>query len=963
MSANSVFELLAKPIQKALLETGFSEPTAPQVKAIPHILAGDNVLLVAPTGSGKTEAVLLPVFSRFVIQEDKRGITIVYITPLRALNRDMFKRLSFWAERLGIQVEVRHSDTEIRIRRRQAIRPPNMLVTTPETLQAILPGNRMRQHLSHVCCVIVDEVHELAADKRGAQLTVALERLFEITGKEFQRIGLSATVGNPNEIAQFIAGSDRFIKVIEVPLPKGYHYNVEFPVPEEADFDLASKLRTAPEAVARIRRMLDLVKSHKSTLIFVNSRTNAEMLGNKFNHLTSDIAVHHGSLSRDERAFIEDEFKAGRLKAIVCTSTLELGIDIGSVDLVIQYLSPRQVRSLIQRVGRSGHRLDLTSKGIIITAFPDDTLESLAAVKGARNGQLEPTQIHKGAFDVLAHQIAGILMDKRTATADQILQILNRAYPYQSLSKAKLLDTADYLSILRELRIEGDNLRKTRKTRTYYYENLSMIPDEKRYPIVDVISDRTIGTLGDEFMALRARIGLNFIVKGKVWRIVQIEDETGTVHVVPSEDPFAAIPGWDGEMLPVPFNLAQETGRLRKEIAETLQKEAKVEKAAEILAEKLGIEKTTVLRASEEISEHVKQNVPVPSDEVILVEGFDKYVVIHACFGETVNRTLGSLFDSILSDHELIVGWWNDGYRILIETPRKVSVENLEKISKTLFHLSEEEVDKAFDDYLKAHFPFGYKMKFVAERFGALPRGKAMGPERQEELARRFSKTPVYEETLREAMMEKVDIPTVKRIMKEVNDDKIRINTLLRSEKSSPLAYCILAKFLQTPELMAPERVLLTNIERMKKELNARTVTLLCLSSSDWMSEKRIRELPEKPVCEKCGSGLLAQVRLDQNPKELINILKRRQKGEQLSPEELDHLIYARRTADLTLSYGKKALIALQVKGVGPETAFRILGKMHPNEDDFFMDLLRAKIQYLKTKPYWEDKDKTKQVG
>jgi ATP-dependent Lhr-like helicase len=379
------------------------------------------------------------------------------------------------------------------------------------------------------------------------------------------------------------------------------------------------------------------------------------------------------------------------------------------------------------------------------------------------------------------------------------------------------------------------------------------------------------------------------------------------------------------------------------------------------LAKKLSVDKTAVLKAVEEISEHLKQNVPVPTHDSILIEGFDKYMVIHACFGEVVNRTLGSVFDPILSDQELIMGWWNDGYRVLIEMPSKVTTENLEKMSKTLFHLSEEEVDKAFDEYLKAHFPFGYKMKFVAERFGALPRGKTMGPERQEELPRRFEKTPVYEETLREAMMEKVDIPTVKRIMKEINEGKIKITTLLRLEKPSPLAYGILAKFLQTPELMAPERVLLSNIETMKKELNARTVMLLCLGSGDWTAEKRIRELPEKPTCEKCGSGLLAQVRLDQNPKTLIEILKRRQRAEQLTPEELEHLTYARRTADLTLSYGKKALIALQVKGVGPETAFRILGKMHPNEDDFYMDLLKAKIQYLRTKPYWNEKDKNKQ--
>lgn len=961
-SAN-VFKQLAKPIQKALEEAGFSMPTAPQVKAIPPILAGKNVLLIAPTGSGKTEAVLLPVFSNFLQRKDKRGIAILYITPLRALNRDMVRRLSFWAERLGIPVEVRHGDTEVRIRRRQALRPPNMLVTTPETLQAILPGSRMRQHLSFVRFVIIDEVHELAADKRGAQLVVALERLLEVTEKEFQRIGLSATVGNPEEVAQFVAGAGRSVSIVEVPLPKGYHYGVEFPFPEDADFDLAGKLRTAPEAVARIRRMMDLVEKHKSTLIFVNSRTNAEMLGNKFGQLASDIAVHHGSLSREERARIEDDFKAGRLRAIVCTSTLELGIDIGSVDLVIQYLSPRQVSSLIQRVGRSGHRLDLTSEGVIITAFPDDALESLAAVRRAYKGLPEPIQIHKGALDVLAHQIAGILMDKRTATVNQILHIVRRAYPFQNVSEAKLLDVADYLSILRELQIEGDTLRKTRKTRTYYYENLSMIPDEKRYPIIDVISDRTIGSLGDEFMALRARVGLNFIVKGKVWRIVQIEDETGTVYVVPSEDPFAAIPGWDGEMLPVPFDLAQETGKLRKEIAETLQKEPNVQKATEELAKKFSTNTATVIRAMEEINEHLRQNVPVPTDDEILIEGFDKYVVIHACFGETVNRTLGSVFDPILSDQELIVGWWNDGYRILIEAPRKVTPQDLDKMSKTLFHLSAEDVDKAFNEYLKSHFPFGYKMKFVAERFGALPRGKTMGPERQEELARRFEKTPVFEETIREAMMEKVDLSTVKRIMNEVEERKIKVSTLLRLEKPSPLAYGILAKFLQTPELMAPERLLLSNIDRMKKELNARIVTLLCISKGDWTAEKRIRELPEKPVCEKCGSGLLAQMRYGQNPKDLVAILKRRQKGEQLTPEELENLTYARRTADLTLSYGKKALIALQVKGVGPETAFRVLGKMHPNEDDFYMDLLRAKIQYLRTKPYWNEKEKASSVG
>lgn len=940
------------------MELGLLEPTEPQVKAIPLVLKGENVLLVAPTGSGKTEAILLPVFSRIFELKSRRGISVLYITPLRALNRDMVKRLSYWAAKLGFSIQVRHSDTEAKMRRKQALHPPDVLVTTPETLQAILPGVKMREHLHHVRCVIVDEVHELSADKRGVQLSVALERLREAVGEEFQRIGLSATVEDPEKVAKFVAGVDRPVKVLEVSLPKGYTYTVEYPIPLDADFDLAEKLKTAPEAAARIRRMLDLVRQHSSTLIFVNSRTNAEMLGHKFNMLTDDIAVHHGSLSREERARIEDEFKASTLKAMVCTSTLELGIDIGQVDLVIQYLSPRQVSSLIQRVGRSGHRLNLVSKGVIIAAFSEDVLEALAATQKARKGMLEPTLIHENALDVAAHQIVGVVMDCRETLVDEVLRIFHQAYPFREMTEAKLLEVTNYLSNLGEVRLEGEVLKKTRRTREYYYRNLSMIPDERRYPIVDILSDRRIGTLGDEFMALRARIGLSFICKGNVWRIVQIEDETGTVYVVPSEDQFAAIPGWDGEMLSIPIDLAKEVGKLREEIAGELKKNESVESTAERLSEKHGVEKTALLESVREVDAYLKENLPFPTHNHILLEAFDKYIVVHAYFGEVVNRTLGSIFDAVLSDHEMIVGWWNDGYRILIETPRKIEEKTLERVYKLLFNLSSEDTEKAFNDYVEARFPFAYKMKFVAERFGALPRGKTVSPERMAELPSRFKDTPIYEETIREAMVEKVDLQAAKQIMRDVKEGRIKVSMLIRLEKPSPLAYRIFAKYSEVAELMAPEHILLNNIERIKKSSLARTVRLLCLSCGNPVKETKVRDLPEKLSCEKCGSGLLAELRYAQDAARLSTLLKRRQEGKELLPEELEELIYARRTADLVLSYGRKAIVALQIKGVGPETAFRILGRMHPDEDDFYMDLLKAKIQYLRTKPFWEEKEK-----
>ncbi len=956
---SSVFELLAKPVRKALSMIGFSEPTMPQTLAFPPILEGKNVLLIAPTGTGKTEAVLLPVFSKLVEQknQEQKGIQVIYITPLRALNRDMFKRLTFWSQQLDITIEVRHGDTEMKIRRKQALKPPQMLVTTPETLQAILPGSQMRRHLSKVECVIIDEVHDLAESKRGAQLTIALERVVEATGKEFQRIGLSATVGNPDEVARFVAGFNREIRIVQAVLAKNYRYRVEYLTPAEKDYELAAKLETAPEAAARIRRLIELIDSHKSTLVFVNSRTIAELLGHRFDQLNrTDIAVHHGSLSREERVATEDAFKSGEIKAIICTSTLELGIDIGIVDLVIQYMSPRQVSSLIQRVGRSGHSQERLSEGVIVTAYPDDTLESMAAVANAKTNKIEPVLFHKNALDVLAHQIAGVLMDKETITRSELLALIQRAYPYSTLTEEKLQEVVAFLESLHKLRTEqeGKILKRTGRTREYYYSNLSMIPDEKRYPVINIISDRKIGTLGDEFMTLHARVGLNFVMRGNVWRIVQIEDETGTVHVLPAEDPSAAIPGWDGEILPVPFDLAQQTGVMREKVGNLLKEGKKPEAVAEELAVEMKTDKETFLDTALEIDEHLKDGAPLPTQNRIVIEVLDRYIVVHACFGELVNRTFGGIFDSVLSELEAITGWWTDGYRILIETSHKPFKQEVEALPKELFGLSDERVDEAFLNYVNSKFPFVSRMKAIAERFGALPRGKTLAhSDRAEKLKAAFEGTPIYDETLREAMMDKVDLPQVKQILHDIRDGRIAVSVTTR-EKPSPLAYHILMQYADTAELMAPERLLLTNIDRMKRSIDARTARLLCMNCGTWKRQIRIKDLSEQPECENCHSHLITLLYFSQDADKLVEDLRKRRESKELTPEDLKDLSNARRKADLILSYGKQAVRALQVKGVGPETASRILGRMHPDEDKFYMDLLKAKVQYLRTREFWD---------
>jgi len=921
-----------------------------QYEAIERSRLASGMLMVAPTGSGKTEAALLPIFESLIAGEEG-GTRALYITPLRALNRNLSERIQHLVGLTKLTAAVRHGDTPARERRRQSANPPDILITTPETLQAILPGKVLQRHLRHVRFVVIDEVHQLAEDRRGTQLAVGLERLRQITDQEFQRIGLSATVGHPETIAAFFGGT-KPLEILAPELDKRVEYRIEWPRPIDKDFETARDFYISPEAAAGLSAIDDTVDEARSTLVFVNARPLAELLGSRLAMVRQDVAVHHGSLPREERERVEAGFKGGEIKGLVCTSTLELGIDIGTVDKVVQYMSPRQVTSLIQRVGRSGHRLDRTSKGLLLAVSADDALESVAAVQAAQERDLEPLQIHRNALDVLAHQIVGVALDRGgSAPWSDIVRVIRSADPYRTLDDVQAVKVVEFLDHLGVVRREAERIRVTSKGRRYYFENLSTIRDERRYRVVDLTTQRPVGILGEEFMMLKARRGVNFIVRGRPWRIQEIGRD-GVVYVTPIVDPTALIPGWDGEMLPVPYGLAQRVGRIRKEIDRRLAKDG-VPKTRSHFEKAWPINKTGAKRLVEEHANHRKTGAPMPTDDRIVVEAFEHFLIVHSSFGEVVNETLGDLVEELLARKHLVRFWWTDAYRILYDLLTDTRELDVEGLVKDLLRIDDETLEGGLRALIEDHLPLGVYMKFIAERFGAIPRGLAIGEGEMNSFEVRFANTPIYDEAVREALLLHADFDRVRDIVRRIRKGDIEVAVHRSEETPTPLAYPILRRFVEAPELFSPAAEREEILERMRLHLAAEPIHMLCFECANFHQEVRIGEMADRPACMKCGSPLLTV--LGWSAWTVRDALAKRLRKLDLEDGERKLLTRAKQVADLVAVYGKRAVYANAVYGVGPTTASKLLAKMHDTDKEFFNDLFEAKLKYITTRPYWNE--------
>jgi ATP-dependent Lhr-like helicase len=924
------FSLLRREIKEGLSELGFKRPTDIQELAIPALLKGKNALLIAPTGIGKTEAALLPIFDRFLTKR-KKGISILYITPLRALNRDILERMEWWSSKLGIKIDVRHGDTSQYARRKQALDPPEMLITTPETLQAILPGSVMKEHLKHVRYVIVDEVHELAEDKRGAQLSVALERLQSLTEKEFQRIGISATIGSPEAVSRFLAGKSE-IEILRVSPSKDIELRVVKPKPKKEDRDIAARIYSNLDASSRIREIMNLIRRHSSVLIFVNTREMAEILASRFKILGENVGIHHSSLSQEARIEAEQDFKEMRYKGLICTSSLELGIDVGSIELVIQYKSPRQVTRLLQRIGRSGHRIGKTSKGVVIATDADDIIESMVIARKALREELENLEVHNKPYDVLAHQLVGLALDRGEVGKKDALELLRRSSVYADLRMEELEEVLKLMSSLRLLWVREESFSKRKSSWKYYYENLSTIPDERRYFVNNLVSREGIGVLDEAFVVNYVAPGNLIIFKGAPWRVVSVDEEEITVE--PVNEVTGAIPSWVGEEIPVPFTVARDVGVLRRKGAR---------KGVDALAD-YSTDGYTKRLALSKVRRHLKEGIPIPSDKKILVEMFQDFAVIHSCFGMKVNQTLGRVFSTLLTaqlGHE--VALQSDAYRIVLQFPYGLKKKNL----KELFTIDSGVVEPLLSMSLKRSTLFRWKFVHIAKRFGAISKDVSYNHLSLRRIIDSYEGSIIYRETLKEIFKDNLDLENTARVLEGIKKGGIRVE-YVELKKPSPLAELGLKAY---GEIVLPKRAERMILKALEKRLGDKRVKLFCLYCVGWSTYMKVKNFDEQPECQKCSARMLAV--LKGRYKEHISLFKRFKRGEKLSSEERQVVKRMQKSANLVLSYGKKAIIAQAGRGIGSETAKRVLIATRKDEE-LYRNILKAERDYARTKRFWD---------
>ena len=952
MTEQNAFLLLSPPLVAALKERGFDAPTDPQQKLVPIVREGKNALLMAPTGTGKTEAALLPILDAMVREGESRekGTKLLYITPLRALNRDMLDRMQWWCKRFDIRLGVRHGDSSQAERTNLSFAPPDILITTPETLQILLVGRRIRQNLQKLRWVVVDEVHELSEDKRGSQLSMGLERLRDVAEKEFQIVGLSATVGSPERVAQFLVGSGRKCEVVRVPVEKSLSLKVVAPRPTGDDRVLADAIYSYPEVAARLRTIRDLVEKYKSVLIFTNTRTEAEALSSRFRVWDPDfpIGVHHSSLSKATREAVERSLKEGKLLGVICTSSLELGIDIGFLEYVVQYNSPRQVTRLIQRVGRSGHKVGEVSNGLVITQDSDDILEAAVLCRKAVMGELEPLEPVFNPYDVAIHQVAGLLIEQSSWNFDDILALFRRSYAFADLEAERLKKTLTYmreryprLAYYSESDGKVFRARDVKPLFSYYFDNLSMIPDEKQYLVIE--GDNFVGTLDEAFVSEYGEVGVKFVEAGRCWKVEQIYGNK--VYVKSEEDPTGAVPNWVGDEIPVPREVAAEVGMVRRRYAEELEKGTEDEYLDE-LVRTYPVPRDAMLDALKEVAEQHAAKLPIPSERTVTVEKWDRYVVIQAAFGHRVNRLLARVVGHLISERiGQSVAVHQDPYRIVIEAD--VSPEQVLSVIEELHKL---DLKVATEKAVERSGIFKRRLIHAGKKCGAIAKDADYASVSIAGIIEALRDTPVYEEAMSMLFHDDFDLAGAAEVVEKMNSGAVEVK-LVEYDGLTPIARIGVEEISRRGEIVSPERLRALLKQSTRARINDTFLVAVCTNCWNFLELRKVGDLEglEKcPVCEKPALGLSTD-----SYENIFSLAMKARSRADLRGAKLKQVEALRKTAELRKDYGHAADMLLAGRGIRLAEASALAAKMRNEGTDVVELIIEGEREALRRRYFF----------
>jgi ATP-dependent Lhr-like helicase len=930
----------------AIARRGIREFTEIQRLAIPLLGGDSDALLLSPTGTGKTEAALLPLLSRR-LADPTPAVSILYVTPLRALNRDLEHRLVSLVKEVGLTAAVRHGDTPTSLRLSQSRHPPDLLLTTPETLQVLLVGARLRASLRNVRTVIVDEVHELVGSDRGAQLGITLERLDALTGRTVRRIGLSATVGNPESVLRFLSPAPRTAEVLSSTSRRSLVLTARRPETPRVpiDPDLARELKAEPPLLDALRAVEEEIRAHRTTLIFVNTRRTAEGLAARLQRLAPDLptAVHHGSLSREVREEAEHAFREGQLRALVATSSLELGIDIGAVDHVVQFGSPHQVGRLVQRVGRSGHRLNRTIHGAILALDDDDLEEAAVLARRADAGLIEPVAWRTRNRLAAAQQILAELRAEGTADRDLLVGRLRRAAAVADLTDAEWDELIDYLAGLGLARRQGKHLAPGRGTLARFYSFLSLIPDERTYRLRDIATRRIIGTLDERFVLTQilAQPEEIFLLHGRTWKVVEYREGELLVEGVHE---LGQEPRWAGEDLPVPFDVAREVGRMRR--TGSFEEYPLPARDRARLAER----RAAALAAGS-----------LATDRKVTVSARDRTVVYGACFGTRTNETLAVAVAGLLTARlgarvdvaSVEPTWFVLELPVALDLPTLVDAFRIEPAS--LGPLIERLVPSGLD----------YRWVFlnVARKLGVVPASADPRDLRALDPLLQASRTnPLGDETLDKTLHDRYDVPHGTEVLEAVRSGELEVVPAPPGPfTDGPLERL---RWRVLPDTPPP-----TLLKAVRERLESEPLVLVCLRCGFTRTTTPKRYQDEGGSrCLLCHGSLSAVLsprreaeidRLSRYAKTKWRPTRARaprkaRRGSAVPPETEALVRTGYTSAELVAHYGERALLALAARGVGPETARRLLMRLYRTDDAFFTEILRAERAYARTRAFWD---------